>query len=267
MSFLLIAGIERNPSLLSENFYSSTASSSFLDNLNMKSKLSIVHNNIQSITNKVDLIDSELGMFDIISLTETWPDHRTSNDDLNINGFNFYRLDRPGGNRGGICVYAKQDIYSRRRLDLELPNIECLRIEVYMQLKKALTRAFFYRPPNSAPAILASKEDSIGIAFDCGIENILITGGFNHDILKEASNKNIVDICQHHNLEQLINEPTHSTENTHSIIDIFLTTNLHSILLSRVGKPFLDQNIRYHCPIYCVFNFDKKIAHSYTRHI
>ena len=125
----------------------------------------------------------------------------------------------------------------------------------------------FYRPPNSAPAIFASIEDSIGIVFDCGIENILITGGFKHEILKEASNKNIVDICQHYSLEQLINEPTHSTENTHSIIDIFLTINLHSILLSRVGEPFLDQNIRYHCPIYCVFNFDKKTAHSYTRHI
>ena len=81
MSLLLIAGIERNPGPLSEDSYSSTASSSFLDNLNRKGKFSVVHNNIQSITKKVDLIDSELDMFDIISLTETWLDHRTSYDD------------------------------------------------------------------------------------------------------------------------------------------------------------------------------------------
>ena len=87
-----------------------------------------------------------------------------------------------------ICVYAKQDIYSRRRIDLELPNIECLWIEVYTQQRKALIGTF-YRPPNSATAILASIEDSIGIAFDSGIENILITGDFNLDILKEASNQ------------------------------------------------------------------------------
>ena len=123
MPLLLTAGIERNPGPLSEDSNRSTASSSFLDNLNMKCKFFIGFNNTQSITKKVDLIESELGMFDIISLTETWLDHRTSNDDLNINGFNLYRRDRPGDNHGGICIYAKQKIYSRRRIDLELPNI------------------------------------------------------------------------------------------------------------------------------------------------
>ena len=135
-------------------------------------------------------------MFIIISLTETCLDHKTSNEDLNINGFNLYRRDRPGDYHGGICVYAKYNIYSRRRIDLELSNIECLWMEVYTQLRKALIGTF-YRPLNSAPAILASIEDSIGIAFDSCIENILISGDFNLDILKETPNKKIVDICQH----------------------------------------------------------------------
>ena len=39
------------------------------------------------------------------------------------------------------------------------------------------------------------------------------------------------------------------------------------VLLSGVGEPFLDQNIRYHCPIYCVYNFDKVIPQSFTGHI
>ena len=127
-------------------------------------------------------------MFDIISLMETWLDYRTSYGDLNINGFNLYRRDRPGDKHGGIYVYAKQDIYSHRRINLELPNIERLWIEVYMQHRKALIGTF-YRPPNSAPAILTSIEVSVGITFDSGIENILITGDFNLDILKKASNK------------------------------------------------------------------------------
>ena len=88
MSLLLTAGIERNPGPLAEDSYSSTASCSFLDNLNTKGKFSIIHNNIQSITNKVDLTESELGMFDITILTETWLNHRTSYDVLDINGFN-----------------------------------------------------------------------------------------------------------------------------------------------------------------------------------
>ena len=39
------------------------------------------------------------------------------------------------------------------------------------------------------------------------------------------------------------------------------------MVLSGVGEPFLDQNIRYHCPIYCVYNFDKIISPAFKRHI
>ena len=39
------------------------------------------------------------------------------------------------------------------------------------------------------------------------------------------------------------------------------------VLLSGVGEPFLEQNIRYHCPIYCVLKFDKPKLKPFSRHI
>ena len=48
--------------------------------------------------------------------------------------------------------------------------------------------------------------------------------------------------------------PTYFSETSSTIIDLFLTANKDNILLSDVGDPFLDQNVRYHCPIYCVLN-------------
>ena len=48
--------------------------------------------------------------------------------------------------------------------------------------------------------------------------------------------------------------PTHFTETSSTIIDLFPTAKKDSILLSDVSDPFLDQNVRYHCPIYCVLN-------------
>ena len=113
----------------------------------------------------------------------------------------------------------------------------------------------------------SSIEDSIDLAFDTNISNITITGDFNLDISKQASYRKINDLCQHFNLEQIITEPTNYTENPMSIIDLFLVSNKNRVLLSGVGEPFLDQNIRYHCPIYCVYNFDKVITPSFTRHI
>ena len=145
--------------------------------------------------------------------------------------------------------------FSKRRQDLELPNIECLWVEISIKNKIQLIGTF-YRPPNSTNAILSAIEDSIGLAFDTNISNILITGDFNLDIL-----------CQQFNFEQIINEPTHFTENSSSLIDLILTSNRNTILLSGVCEPFLEQNIRYHCPVFCVLTFSKPLAPLYKRRV
>ena len=105
MSALLIGGMETNPGPhLGESSNSSSASGIF-EKSSIKSNFSVVHYNIQSLSNKVDIIESELRDFDAICLTETWLDRRTSDDTIKINGFNLYRRDRVGDNHGGICVY------------------------------------------------------------------------------------------------------------------------------------------------------------------
>ena len=115
-------------------------------------------------------------------------------------------------------------------------------------------------------AVFSSIEDSTGLAFDTNTENILLTGDFNFDTLKKNSYRKIYDLCQQFNLEQLINEPTHFTKNS-STIDLILTSNRKSFILSGVGEPFLEQNIRCHCPVYCVLNFVKPVSPIYERKI
>ena len=72
------------------------------------------------------LIGSELRNFNIICLTETWPSHNTPDDSLKIDEFKLDRSDRQADNYGGVCVYIKEKVHSRRRTDLELLNIECI---------------------------------------------------------------------------------------------------------------------------------------------
>ena len=182
MSMPLISGIERNPGPFSDSSISSTNTIlTTAEEQAIKNKFSLVHYNVQSIINKLDLIETELRNFDVISITETWLDQRTSDLDLNIKGFNLFRRDRPGDNHGG-----RDYIYSCRRKAIELPNIECVWVEVIVQGRKQLIGTF-YRPPNSSNAVMTSIEDSIGQAFDTNIQNILITGDFNLDILKDNS--------------------------------------------------------------------------------
>ena len=84
---------------------------------------------------------------------------------------------------------------------------------------------------------------------------------------KAVSSGKINNICRQYDLHQIITEHTHFTERSSSLIDIILTSNPNSILLSGVGDPFLNQAIRYHCPIFSVFKFTKPHRKSIKRHI
>ena len=105
MSLLLPAGIEPNPGPISEaSTISSNISSTYCGLKMVIDKFSIVHYNIQSLTNKLDIIESELCNFDMICLTETWLDDRTPNNNLSLTQYNLYRRDRVGDNHVGICM-------------------------------------------------------------------------------------------------------------------------------------------------------------------
>ena len=71
--------VEKNPGPTSVSSDKSNESFKFPP---LQGNLSMVHYNVQSLANKVDLIESELTNFDIISLTETWLNDSISNEDL-----------------------------------------------------------------------------------------------------------------------------------------------------------------------------------------
>ena len=105
LSLILIrcGDIELNPGPEPDSdSYSSTASA--FSDLELKNKFSVVHYKVQSILNKVDIIQSELQQFDVISLTETWLDNTISDDEIIFNGFNLFRRDRVIDRHGGVCV-------------------------------------------------------------------------------------------------------------------------------------------------------------------
>ena len=49
-------------------------------------------------------------------------------------------------------------------------------------------------------------------------------------------------------------------------MDIILTNNETHIFYSGVGNPFLNQEIRFHCPVFGILNFTKPKVKSYTLH-
>lgn len=125
----------------------------------------------------------------------------------------------------------------------------------------------FYRPPSSNANYFSHIEDSIALAVDTGIIDIVISGDFNLNMLNQNTSRKIGSVCETYNLNQIITKPTHFTEHSSSLIDLIIVSNKDHVLLSGVGEPFPPQHIRYHCPIYGIFKFSKPKTLSFKRHI
>lgn len=113
-----------------------------------ESVVDIIHLNVRSIRNKIDSLNAIVSDFDIACFTETHLDHKISNNDILLDGFDIvFRKDR-NSYGGGVIIYTSNNIRSRRRIDLESANTECIWIEID-NLTSRLLLCCVYRPPHA----------------------------------------------------------------------------------------------------------------------
>ena len=92
---------------------------------------------------------------------------------------------------------------------------------------------------------------SIERAKNTGIENILITGDFTCNQLTQGGSK-ISDIALSYGLSQIIQDATHFTQTSQSLLDLIMVSSVNFIITSGVGDNILPCRVKYHCPVYCV---------------
>ena len=166
-------------------------STTIFSSINTSHNLSFVHYNVQSIFRKLDILHAELNDFDILAFTETWLSPTDDTDDLLFQSYNRpERKDRVGDNRGGVLLYVKENIHYKRRLDLEIRDIESIWIELANKYKRILF-GLFYRPPNSYIKYYLDIENSLHLAIDTDIPDIIITGDFNFNMLSPLTSRKI----------------------------------------------------------------------------
>ena len=129
---------------------------------------------------------------------------------------------------------------------------------------RRLLFGLFYRPPSPDAECLTYIENSIALAIDTNISDIIVPGNFNFDLLNERSSRKIESICTQYTLFQVINQPTNFTEHSATLIDILLVNNKHHLKLSGVGDSFLNQELRYHC-LYTEFSNFQKVKFTLLR--
>ena len=245
---------------------SSSMSTTVFDSLPLNHNLSFVHYNVQSILPKLEILHAELHEFDILAFSETWLNPSIDNEDIMLQQYQApVRKDREGDAHGGVIIYVKEGIHYKRRNDLEIRGLEKIWIEIANNHKSILF-GLFYRPPNSNNNYFSNIEDSIALAVDTNIREIIM-GDFNYNLLNLQSSRKINALCTQFSLFQTVEEATHYTENSSSLIDLLIVSNKNSLLLSGIGDPFLNQDIRYHCPVYGILKFAKLKRKTFKRHI
>ena len=162
------------------------------------------------------------------------------------------RKDRVGDSHGGVMLYVKETLYYKRRDDLEIRDIESIWIELVNHHKHILF-GLFYRPPNSNASYYTNIENSLALAFDTGVTDIVITGDLNFNTLNPQTARKIESFCNIFSLYQSINQPTHFTENSSSLIDIILVSNKDNLIVSGVGDPFFESRCKVSLPSFLVF--------------
>ena len=151
-------------------------SATIFDSLPFNHNVSFVHYNVQSIYTKLELLQAELIEFDILAFSETWLNHSVDTEDLILESYQSpERKDREGDNHGGVNIYVKEGIYYKRRNDLEIQDLEAIWIEV-ANTRKHILFGLFYRPPNSNANYYSMIEDSLSLAVDTNISDMIVTG-------------------------------------------------------------------------------------------
>ena len=168
------------------------------------SSLKFSHN-VQSILNKLDVLQAELFEFDILAFSETWLSQSVTSDDLLLQSFNRpERKDRVWDSHGGVMIYVKEGLHYKRREDLEIRDIECTWIEV-ANINKRIQFGLFYRPPNSNASYFSDIEDSVALAIDTGVSDI-ITGDLNVNFLTPQTRRKIDSLCTQFMLYQSVSQ-------------------------------------------------------------
>jgi hypothetical protein len=164
--------------------------------------------NVQNLRQKVDIVEAELGGMDIILLTETWLNSSIADGNVVLTSYKHpYRKDRDDGRlEGGVIIYVKESIPSKRRINLEIPNLERIWVELIVN-KSNILFGLFYRPPDSNPGMWDLINLSIENALNSGVDNIVISGDFNENLLNPNKTK-LANIILQNGLYQTITEPT-----------------------------------------------------------
>ena len=191
--------------------------------------ITVAHLNIRSLLPKIDILSDSCARFSsqqastILTLSETWLSEEISDASVAIEGYSIHRKDRTS-HGGGVAAYVPSHLKIRRRIDLEVSEVEVLWLELRFRLRRVLLGVVYRSPSNTN--FLTSFEYITSRAASESNKSILLLGDFNCDVSAPSSplTKQLNVIMEELQLTQLVSSPTRITANSSTIIDLIFSS-------------------------------------------
>ena len=224
-------------------------------------ELNLFHWNARSLRNKLDYLEDISSDSHIICITETHLDINISSKDIQLSGFmEPFRKDRTFAG-GGVLIYISNLLKGKRRLDLEVPDLESVWVELCLPSSKFLI-CCVYRPPNSNEYFWERFQQSIEKAYDES-QQILIAGDLNTDLLEVSYRHSLPRLLTQYNLINVISEPTRISNTRNSLLDVILMNSDLNCISSSVLD--IERVMSDHNACTASFGISVRLSNSFKR--
>ena len=236
------------------------------DQRGANSNMKICHVNMQSMKrnrDKINQLDVQLGgVFDIITVSETWLDSSIPNTNFKLQGYQpIFRKDRSGESAGGgVAAWVSDNLIAKERRDLELPFTEALWLEIRSHNNVFLI-CTVYRPPSEDATFWDNLQYMLDNAKQTNIKHVLIIGDLNADA-RTRDGVRFGNFNSHNHLTSHINEPTRITNISQCCLDRAVSNMSDLVKDTHILAPLLQND---HCTIGITLKFQTSNKQSYKR--
>ena len=227
-----------------------------------KNNVSIAHLNARSLKGREHymLIKETIltNKFDVFTVFETWQDRSVTNLEVEVLGYDFYRVDRENKEGGGVCAYVlrtyKTEVLSEISF-ISLSRFHQLWLKIQVRNLKSIVVCTTYRPPDASLSCFHSDLTSSFISASMFAFPIHIMGDLNYNLLKSNNQDAIAftDFSRSFNLTQLIHTPTRVTDASKSLLDVILASEIKQVQKAEV----MESSISDHDIVYVALRFKK----------
>ena len=199
-----------------------------------RNNVTVAHLNVRSLKCRDHFIQVKQTVlenkFDILTISESWLDNCVTNLELEIPGYDLYRVDRQDKKGGGVCVYILQSYKTEVLWDISgisVAGFHQLWIKIQVRNLRSLVICTAYRPPDVPVRCFDTDLTPSFIAASLHNKTIYILGDLNCNLLnpENPDSRALLDFCRLYNLSQMVKTPTRVTPSTETLIDVILSSN------------------------------------------